>query len=65
MYQSSTQNRPKEGVMFNGCLPESFCHPVARQLESNRALKMLKLQLIAPQQYGVIVVSHKQELIRR
>lgn len=44
-YQWSTENQPKEGVMFNSSLPESFCHLVARQLESNCTLKMFKLQL--------------------
>lgn len=30
--------------MFNGGLPESLGHPVTRQLESNRTLKVFKLQ---------------------
>jgi len=38
------ENVPKEGVMFNGGLPQSFGHPVTRKLESNCTLKMFELQ---------------------
>ena len=43
--------------MFNSGLPESFCHSVTRQLESNCTLEMFKLQSCTTGQRGLTVVK--------
>jgi len=40
----NAEKRPEESMMFDGGLPQSFGHAVTGQLESNRTLKMFKLQ---------------------
>ena len=54
--ETSTENEPEESMMFNSSLPQSFSHPVTRQLESDCAFEMFKLQIIMPRRFVFVDV---------